>query len=261
MKLAPIPSMQRRADALFEFADNILWLTGCGYELYNTIEVVKGSRILAHKEGWSGGNRPWHYASAASEIGPAKCAELLVHPDTKFAFSPDRDVENSTGYKGAYREQFTKSGKNGSQLVVSSSAWSEDADLLFTLLLVHHWHYPVSLHHVGHGYATHKEMVAAKKLDERRYKVEAAYDRHDDHESYYIQVDAPWDTSSPVYIEHQYGLGPNVHWDFMSAKFLAGVITDPLTRLTGEKWSQRQGVWVDNNGMPMGVVTRDRGKS
>ena len=184
---------------------------------------------LAFKKGWAGFEKE---NSKAPWIGPMKLLELLQEDlNSPFAMSPVKNRGLSTGYMGGVRRRV-----EGFHLLTSGSAWDERADAMWALLLNYYMANAVKLHHVGFGHETKQAMLDSVRADEEKLSVKSINVPASDHDRYY------WDVVTE---------NPKVLLDFINHYLGCRM----------EFWGHHENspvgvVWEDNNGVPLGIMSR-----
>lgn len=251
------PTYEGIVEDVWSLADKML--TAAGQNLHVTVLVFDKCReILAGKSEWAGGD-PGN-GSRAYLIGPLKATELVLSDlDHDISTTPTGGFLISANYLGGLRLKV-----GDVYYVVACSGWAAEADLMFAALLMYAMEHDVVFHHVGFGHGSKVSRDEALSTDTAYYgnpfhKPISGHDRH------YFWVEDPDLVDGGYYREHQRGedVKPgNIHWDVVTddpADLLdfIGSFVGGLDLWDDEPLSPKGVVWVQNKGMPFGIMARD----
>jgi len=238
--------------------------------MFTTVWIATRDRTILTPETSRWANGEPSEPSRAPLFGPLKAAEVLfaMAPTNAVVMSPIPWLKMS-GYKGGIGEWQRL---ERLYYVVSASAMSERADLLFASLLLYSMKQEVRFHHYGRTYDTQQAMMEAVHRDEKIHNVRAIELPARDHFRFYIPVQGQG-PNGIYWLEHQWFPDP----EHQSNKEHFDVVTsDPhlLLQTLGGSLEQEPEIWddvessvdpvgvlyQDNRGIPIGIMARARWK-
>ena len=237
--------------------------------LFTTIGIYKqyAPDAIAVAKGWAG---EVNHKSRAPMIGRIKVLQLLtLPPRTRFALSPviRLGLGPEFDYAGGVLQLVNKK-----RYVVSGSAQSALADLMFASTFMHALQEETLVHHFGTRHPSLEDALTAVSLDEERFGTKAIYlptgIGDSEHDRWYIPCESDLSPMGIVWFEHQHFKsgkfkGKSVHWDLFTpqpTRLLSNIgrslDEEPIVfDQAGEKDPIGM-IGTDNKGVRLSIMTR-----